>query len=359
MAKGSYPHVLIVGAGLSGLTLAQILRKNGVSYEVFERQVSADARAQGWAIALHGPVLKDLKEYMPQDIGPIEQTNHLIPLDLPAQFVFYDNKRPGLREGVNDDETGQIVRANRQRLHAYLRKFIPVQYDRRVVRIEEAGDKVTVFFEKGGSATGDIVIGAEGTRSAGTLVPSKFPGNRVADISNKVRKHILHNRDVLKNLPIGSLVGEVELTGDDFKQQLELGHSAYIVLTGAENRAVVFAALNKVSPDGKTGYYYFILHWFDEVAARGGSGKPFWTLTATKEELAAFAREHTRLLPEKLRSLVDKVPVEGYRTPGITLRSVELTTEQLPAGRVMVMGDAAHSMTPCESGLDAVFLDYC
>lgn len=166
MATRAYPHVLIVGAGLSGLTLAQILRKNNISYEVFERDADADARAQGWAIALHGPVLKDLKESLPEDIGPIEQTNHLIPLTLPAQFVFYDVARPGLREGVNDDETGQIVRANRQRLRDYLRKLVPVQYDKRVVGVEEHDDRVTVHFEKGGSATGDIVIGAEGTQSA-------------------------------------------------------------------------------------------------------------------------------------------------------------------------------------------------
>ncbi|KAJ4387402.1 hypothetical protein N0V93_007993 [Gnomoniopsis smithogilvyi] len=327
MAKSSYPHILIVGAGLSGLTLAQILRKNGISYEVFERDVDVNARTQGWAIALHGPVLRDLKECLPEDIGPIEQTNHLIPLDLQAQFVFYDKNRPGLRVGVNDNETGQIVRANRQRLRDYLRRFIPVQYDKRVVRVEEADGKVTVFFEKGGSATGDVVVGAEGTQSA-------------------VRKHILHNKDVMKGLPTGSLVGEVELTGDDFKQQLELGHSAYIVLTRAENHAVIFAALNKVSPDGKKGYYYFLLHWFDEQAAHSAPDNPYWTLTATKEELAVFAREHTKLLPERLRSLVDKVPVEGYKTPGITLRSVELTPEQLPPGRVTLMGDAAHSMTP-------------
>jgi len=44
-------HVLIVGAGLAGLTLAQALRKQGVSFEVFER--SPDSRFQGWAIGVH------------------------------------------------------------------------------------------------------------------------------------------------------------------------------------------------------------------------------------------------------------------------------------------------------------------
>lgn len=46
-------HVLIAGAGLGGLTLAQALRKQGISYEIFERDANRDARFQGWAIALH------------------------------------------------------------------------------------------------------------------------------------------------------------------------------------------------------------------------------------------------------------------------------------------------------------------
>lgn len=50
------PHVLILGAGLGGLTLAQSLRKKGVSFEVFERDDDPNARPQGWAIALHTQV---------------------------------------------------------------------------------------------------------------------------------------------------------------------------------------------------------------------------------------------------------------------------------------------------------------
>ena len=46
-------HVLIAGAGLGGLTLAQTLRKQGISFEIFERDPSKDSRFQGWAIALH------------------------------------------------------------------------------------------------------------------------------------------------------------------------------------------------------------------------------------------------------------------------------------------------------------------
>ncbi|KAI3330873.1 putative monooxygenase [Ustulina deusta] len=328
MTQPNYPHVLIAGAGLSGLTLAQILRKEGVSFEIFERDQSADARTQGWAIALHGPLLADLKASMPEDLGSIDQTNHLIPLHhLPAQFVFYDINKPHMRVGVSDDESGQIVRANRQRLRDWLRQFIPVQYNKRVVRIDEGGEKIVVHFADGSSASGDILVGAEGTRSV-------------------VRKHILNDQDVIKPLPVGSLVGEIELTGVQFARQLELGHSACIVMGSTEDQCSMFAALNKVSPDGKTGYYYFMLHWVDEQAALSTDEKPYWTVNASCEDLAAFARDRTKSYPEHLRALVDITPVERYRKPGIMLHSVELDTNQLPPGRIMLVGDAAHSMTP-------------
>ncbi len=42
--------VLIVGAGVSGLLLAQILRKEGIPVEVFERDNGT--RNQGWSVGL-------------------------------------------------------------------------------------------------------------------------------------------------------------------------------------------------------------------------------------------------------------------------------------------------------------------
>ena len=46
-------HVLILGGGLGGLALAQTLRKQGISFEIFERDENENCRFQGWAIALH------------------------------------------------------------------------------------------------------------------------------------------------------------------------------------------------------------------------------------------------------------------------------------------------------------------
>jgi 2-polyprenyl-6-methoxyphenol hydroxylase-like FAD-dependent oxidoreductase len=48
------PHVLILGAGLGGLLLAQALTKQGISFEIYERDESLNARFQGYALAIQG-----------------------------------------------------------------------------------------------------------------------------------------------------------------------------------------------------------------------------------------------------------------------------------------------------------------
>jgi len=335
MAEKHSPHVLIIGAGMSGLTLAHQLKQNNITFEIFERDPDGNARAQGWALSLFGQALSDLEATMPAELGPIDQTSHLLPLDLPAQFVFYDVTRPGMRVGVKSDETGKIIRAHRQKLRDWLLQGLDVQFGKRLVEVNESGEKVTVHFEDGTLATGDILVGAEGTRSV-------------------VRKHILKGQDVMKPLALGSIVGEVALSGEDFASQLKLAHSGYIVMNstlGSNDQSAIFSALNRVSDDGKTGYYYYILLWVDKQAPLTDDKNPSWTVGATSEQLAAFAQEKTKSYPDHLRELVDKVPVKGYKSPGFQLQGVQLEAHQLPAGRVIVIGDAAHSMTPCKSRL--------
>lgn len=116
-------HVIIVGAGLGGLSLAQCLRKQGISFEIFERDADENSRFQGWAIALYGYVahnipflcrlhvtlanttpscnsalLGDLASSFPSDLPDLrEATNHLAPLTLPAQICMY---APGIQGRV-------------------------------------------------------------------------------------------------------------------------------------------------------------------------------------------------------------------------------------------------------------------
>ncbi|KAK8048867.1 monooxygenase [Apiospora phragmitis] len=74
----SSPHVLIVGAGIGGLVLGQVLRKHGVSFEIFERSESRYARPEGWAVALHA-ILPEFFAAMPDDMPPHNELTHLHP----------------------------------------------------------------------------------------------------------------------------------------------------------------------------------------------------------------------------------------------------------------------------------------
>jgi len=63
----SKPHTLIIGAGIAGLTLAQSLRKQGVPFEIFERDLSDASREQGYALGLYEYVNRGTVAAQPLD----------------------------------------------------------------------------------------------------------------------------------------------------------------------------------------------------------------------------------------------------------------------------------------------------
>ena len=58
--------VLIVGAGISGLLLAQHLRKQNIAFRIFERDGDLKTRGVGWGLTLHWS-LPALRSLLPLD----------------------------------------------------------------------------------------------------------------------------------------------------------------------------------------------------------------------------------------------------------------------------------------------------
>lgn len=73
---------------------------------------------------------------------------------------------------MTDTPETPCLRAHRLRLRQALARDLDIQWGKRAQRIEEGEDKVTVWFEDGTHAEGTILVGADGTFSAGLCSPS-------------------------------------------------------------------------------------------------------------------------------------------------------------------------------------------
>lgn len=107
---------------------------------------------------------------MPEDLMNFEQVNHLRPLTLPAEIALY-REGDDRKYGGRDDGTGKFVRAKRNVLRNWLCNHINVEYGKKAERIKETDDGVVVHFADGTSASGDVVVGADGVHSISMFLP--------------------------------------------------------------------------------------------------------------------------------------------------------------------------------------------
>jgi len=108
--------------------------------------------------------MTEFEANMPADVPPLRSANHLAPLPYPSQFIMYTS---GKRIGVIDSPETPCVRANRLRLRNVLLTGLDVQWSKKAEIIEQDEHGVTVTFQDGTTAEGDLLVGADGTGSHG------------------------------------------------------------------------------------------------------------------------------------------------------------------------------------------------
>jgi len=161
--------VAIIGGGPGGLTLARLLQLKGIEVKVYERDFNREARVQGATLDLHFESgLKAIKKaglleafkvaYRPgADKGRV--------VDRQGKIV-YDEHRNESKEDFNDEYFRPEI--DRGPLRDILLDSLQpgtVVWNSQFITMAQVGSAWKLEFKNGGTATADIVVGADGANS--------------------------------------------------------------------------------------------------------------------------------------------------------------------------------------------------
>jgi 2-polyprenyl-6-methoxyphenol hydroxylase-like FAD-dependent oxidoreductase len=167
MPDAKFRPILIIGAGISGLTLAQACRKNNLPYVLFEHDSSATARrSAGWGLTLNWSLptfrsllLDEILDLLPQTYVNMEAVD----AGEKGSFTFFDLSTGEAKWKVPATER---IRVSRERLRRVLLQGLEVRWGVSLVDIKKAEGGVTAVLSDGSEAFGCVVVGCDGANSS-------------------------------------------------------------------------------------------------------------------------------------------------------------------------------------------------
>ncbi|KAF2159828.1 hypothetical protein M409DRAFT_29638 [Zasmidium cellare ATCC 36951] len=314
----SNEKVIIIGAGVSGLVLAQILRQGGVPYEVYDRDDGT--HWQGWAISLD-KCLQSLYPLLPPDIQDPAQASPNYHSSKPDGFWVVNavtHESLGVTENAPRGHPDNMIHANRDHFRKIFMQNVKVQFGKTFQKYEESGDgSLDVFFTDGTSTKGTVLVGSDGS-------------------SSKVRQQLLNG---FKAAPsrYTSILGSVTVDIDLSAKLLGESNSGLLVADKDQKANCLVLDHNK---DGTDLFCWVLAYKVAEYEK-----EHMWARMASPEELFEKAKERTAHWPDFMRETVKRTGPEGMYRPFRLLETV-LEKDELPRGRVTLLGDAMHSMLP-------------
>ncbi|KAI0430876.1 cercosporin toxin biosynthesis protein [Xylaria sp. FL1042] len=161
--------ILIIGGGLGGLCLAQGLLKAGVPFRVFERDASANWRAQGYRLRLNGEGANALKETLPPKLWERFQKTCCSAELGETDINAVDGTIIASRAGGSPAMKGlKPYTCDRTVLRDILRDGLEdtISYGKELTRYETTENGVIAYFKDGTTASGCFLVGADGRGSA-------------------------------------------------------------------------------------------------------------------------------------------------------------------------------------------------
>lgn len=312
--------VLIIGGGIVGLTIAQGCRENGIPFEIFERDQKGE-RAQGWALTLHW-CLRSLERTIGPELTALLPTAVVDPSlkEDEGNFMFLNCATGEARYRIPPSK--RRLRLHRQKLRNILATGLHIQEGKGLESIENLpGGVVKAHFTDGTSATGSMVIGADGNNSV-------------------VRRELLPMAYKLNQLPV-NLIGVVRHFTPE--QAIAIRALDPLLFQGLhpETGNYLWYSIQEVidDADGKKSFdSLVIISWVikDEVED---------AIPKTHAERIALMKKRAEGYAEPLRGIVMDIPDNLPFTTALRLADFPCIPWDNRDGKVTLAGDSCHAMT--------------
>ncbi|KAG0207759.1 hypothetical protein BGX33_006653 [Mortierella sp. NVP41] len=152
------PKVLIVGAGIGGLTLGMILQKTDIPYEIFERAAEVKPLATTACFFKQMGIWEEFRS-LSRELSAIHVANE----ERGTEFFVSDIDDPVTRYGAEN----RIIA--RPKLYDLLLRQVPkerIHMSKKVQSTHQGGNGVLIRCSDGSEYEGDILVGADGAYSA-------------------------------------------------------------------------------------------------------------------------------------------------------------------------------------------------
>lgn len=223
----------------------------------------------------------------------------------------------GLTPNAPKGHPDNMIHANRDKFRKIFMQNIDIKFNKTFQSYKEREDgSVEVAFTDGTSTQGTVVVGADGA-------------------SSKVRQQLLNG---FKASPsrYTSILGNATVDKDLTSRLLGEGTSG-LLIADRDQKANCLAM--DFHDDGTSLFCWVLAYKVAEYEKEQA-----WATTATSEELFEKAKERTAHWPDFMKEVVRKTGPEGMHRPPIRLLETLLETDELPKGKVTLLGDAMHSM---------------
>ena len=160
-------HVLIIGGGTGGMCLAHGLKRAGIPVSVYERVRTRSDGLHGYRVGIDPTGNQALQERLPQDLFEtfIATCARFKYLNVLTEKMKLTASIP-LRGDDDPIESERSVSRMTLRQVLFTGMEDVLEFDKTFTHYEQDDGGVRAFFSDGTSATGDLLVAADGTNSA-------------------------------------------------------------------------------------------------------------------------------------------------------------------------------------------------